>query len=62
MVNAVFEFEFNNQVVEFDISDKDLMINATEMGKIFGKNPTEFLKLKQTKDFIDRIEKHALAF
>ncbi|WMH62864.1 hypothetical protein J3L18_31090 [Mucilaginibacter gossypii] len=42
MVNAVFEFEFNNQVVEFDISDKDLMINATEMGKIFGKNPTSF--------------------
>jgi hypothetical protein len=62
MVNAVFEFEFNNQVVEFDISDKDLMINATEMGKIFGKNPTEFLKLKQTKDFIEELKNLPLPF
>lgn len=62
MVNAVFEFEFNNQVVEFDISDKDLMINATEMGKIFGKNPTEFLKLQQTKDFIEELKNIPLPF
>jgi hypothetical protein len=62
MVNAVFEFEFNNQVIEFDISDKDLMINATEMGKIFGKNPTEFLKLKQTKDFIEELKNLPLPF
>lgn len=62
MVNAVFEFEFNNQVVEFDISDKDLMINATEMGKIFEKNPVEFLKLKQTKDFIEELKSLPLPF
>ncbi|WP_413667226.1 KilA-N domain-containing protein [Mucilaginibacter sp. Mucisp86] len=62
MVNAVFEFEFNNQVIEFDISDKDLMINATEMGKIFGKNPAEFLKLKQTKDFIEELKNLPLPF
>lgn len=56
MVNAVFEFEFNNQVIEFDISDKDLMINATEMGKIFGKSPFEFLQLSQTKAFIAELK------
>jgi len=32
--------------------DANLRVNATEMGKIFGKLPKDFLMLKSTKEFI----------
>lgn len=55
-MNNVLEFVYGNQVVEFDISGTDVMINATEMGKIFGKEPYDFLKQEGTKKFIDALK------
>jgi hypothetical protein len=43
-------------VVEFDISGTDVMVNATEMGKIFGKRPVDFLKQDGTKAFIEELK------
>jgi hypothetical protein len=50
------EFEFNKQVIEFDISGAEVMINATEMGKIFNKEPYDFLKQEGTKRYIQELK------
>jgi len=47
------EFKFNEQVVNFEIDNKNVMVNATEMAKIFGKDVPDFLILKQTEEFIN---------
>jgi hypothetical protein len=58
----VIEFEFDNKVVEFDISGTDVMVNATEMGKIFDKEPYSFLRIESTKRFIDELKSAIPAF
>lgn len=51
MENEIVKFEFNQQLIDFELSE-NLMVNATQMAKIFGKDVPDFLILKQTKDFI----------
>lgn len=55
-MNVILEYEFNNQVVEFDISGSDVLVNATEMGKVFGKEPFDFLKQEGTKRFVEELK------
>lgn len=45
--------EYNNETIEFDISPDNVMVNATEMGKIFGKLPKDFLGNDSTKSFVN---------
>lgn len=45
-------FSYQENAIEFDFAPKKLMVNATEMGKIFGKLPKDFLKTDETKAFI----------
>lgn len=45
-------FEFNNQLVEFDPTEKNIMVNATQMAKIFGKLVGHFLENESTKSFM----------
>ena len=47
------EFKFNESVVNFEIDDKNVMVNATEMAKIFNAEVWNFLRLEGTKKFID---------
>ena len=47
------EFKFNESVVNFEIDNKNVMVNATEMAKVYGKNPVDFLKTEQTILFIN---------
>lgn len=49
-------YEYNSKAIEFLMAD-DLMINATEMGAIFGKRPYDFLRLKTTKETIEAMQK-----
>jgi hypothetical protein len=35
--------------------DGSVMVNATEMAKVFGKKPTDFLKTEQTQNFINQL-------
>jgi len=45
-------FRFKEQDIEFDLTNDKLMINATEMAKIFGNKPIDFLRTEPTKAFI----------
>jgi hypothetical protein len=45
-------FSYNDQTIEFDLINQDVMINATEMAKLFGTKPIEFLQNKQTQAYI----------
>lgn len=50
----VLHFIYNDQEVDFLPTGKDnVMVNATQMGKIFGKLPKDFLKNDDTKAFIN---------
>ena len=47
-------YEFENSSITFTIdTGKNVMVNATEMAKIFGKLPKDFLILDGTKAFIN---------
>lgn len=47
------EFEFNGSVVEFEIKDKNVMVNATQMAKVYDKQVVAFLRNDDTKRFIE---------
>ena len=51
-------FTYNNHQITFDFGVNQKMINATEMAKVFGKTPADFLKIKQTKRFINALKFH----
>lgn len=53
MSNQIIKYAYEGQEVEFDTSDPKLMVNATEMAQIFGKKTNDFLRLDQTKAFIN---------
>ncbi|PSR56727.1 hypothetical protein AHMF7605_26145 [Adhaeribacter arboris] len=46
-------FRYDGQEIAFDMTTKNLMVNATEMAKAFHKLPADFLRLDQTKTFIE---------
>lgn len=50
----IVQKEFNGVRIDFDVflREKNAMVNATQMGKIFGKLPKDFLKNDDTKNFI----------
>lgn len=45
-------FEFNGQQVEFDLSSANIMVNATEMAKIYDKKVEAFMRNDNTISFI----------
>jgi KilA-N domain len=45
--------EFKGRQIEFDLSKENIMINATEMAKIYGKRVGDFLDNEGTKAFIE---------
>ncbi|QJD79573.1 KilA-N domain-containing protein [Spirosoma rhododendri] len=53
MNSQIIKFSYEGQEVEFDTSDPKLMVNATEVAKIFGKLTADFFRLDQTKAFIN---------
>jgi hypothetical protein len=46
------EFKFNGSIINFEIDNKNVMVNATQMAKVFDKFPKDFLILEQTELFI----------
>lgn len=53
MQNQIFNYNGNN--ITFQIGNGDVMVNATEMAKPFGKRAVEYLRLPSTKQLIDAI-------
>lgn len=47
-------FSYNGNEVLFDIKD-DVMVNATQLAKIYGKRPAEYLRLPDTVKLINAI-------
>lgn len=39
----------------FEVRQNEVLINATEMGKAFGKSPTHWLRNAGAKDFLDKL-------
>jgi hypothetical protein len=50
--NALSIFNYEGAKITFQTTEGHVMVNANEMAKPFGKLPTDFLKTKQTKDYI----------
>lgn len=53
MKKEIEKFVYGGSEIEFDLSGGEIMINATEMAKIFGKKTSHFLDNDQTQAFID---------
>lgn len=51
--------EFNGQPVEFDLSSANIMVNATEMAKIYGTDLFQFMRNETTKRFVEECLKTA---
>jgi hypothetical protein len=50
-------FEYEGKRITFDFGDGSEMVNATEMVKAFkGKRLDNFMRLKQTKEFIETLQ------
>jgi hypothetical protein len=45
-------FIFEDKEIDFEITGSNVMVNATQMAKIFGKLPKDFLINENTKNFI----------
>lgn len=57
MKNQLVKFLFNESEIEFDVAN-NIMVNATEMAKIFGKQVESFLRNEETKNFISECLKN----
>ena len=51
-MQSVQIFEFNGQQVEFDLNSANIMVNATEMAKIYNARMSDFFANESTKRFI----------
>ena len=56
------EFNFNEQAVNFEISNKNVMVNATQIAKAFGKQVNDFLRLDQTNEFLNECLKDEIFY
>lgn len=54
MENRVKVFSYNGSSVSF-FNGKNVMVNATEMAKAFGKRPAKWLELPSTKEFLSAL-------
>lgn len=50
------KFDYEGQNISFEFSDGNRMINASEMAKPFGKRVSNFLRLAETKAYIELLE------
>lgn len=54
MNTSIINFDYKGSQISF-ISGDNVMINATQMAKPFGKSAKDFLKTEQTKRFINAL-------
>jgi len=51
-MHELTKFDYNGNGVTFQFENSGVMANATEMAKVFSKNPKDFLRTKQAKEFM----------
>lgn len=54
--SAIIRYSYEGTPIAFS-NGKDMMVNATQMAKPFGKRPVDFLNTQQTKDFMQELVK-----
>jgi phage antirepressor YoqD-like protein len=50
------KFNYNGNEITFDLGNGQVMVNATEMAKPFGKSVSEWKRLPSTEQFIEALE------
>ena len=50
------EFNYDGHQISFEFADENKMINATQMAKSFSKPVGDFLRLKESKEYISILE------
>jgi len=55
-MNTIQKFEFNGQLIDFEVDKANIMVNATQMAKVFGKRIDVFLKSENTQAFINELQ------
>jgi hypothetical protein len=50
-------FNYNGNSITFKTEDGEVYVNATQMGKPFGKKPVDWLRLPATISFLDTLSK-----
>lgn len=58
-MNDILTYEFNDSPIEF-LMMNDVMVNATHMGAIYKRDPSEFLKTKGAVNLITALKKRSL--
>lgn len=51
--STIKKFTYEGNVIEFDMKNDNVMVNATEMAKAFNKQVNEFTSNESTKSFIE---------
>ena len=49
-------FSYEGRDVTFNLGNGDVMVNATEMAKVFGKRPIDWLRLPNTETFLNELQ------
>jgi len=57
-MEEVRKFEYNGSEITFQLGNGDVMVNATEMAKPFGKNVWKWLELPSTKAYIEALSEN----
>lgn len=53
-MNELLKYAYQGSEVTFS-NGENVMVNATQMAKAFGKRPNDWLNLQSTKDFLDEL-------
>ncbi|EHQ41491.1 KilA-N domain-containing protein [Myroides odoratus] len=48
-------FQYNNQNITFQLGNGDVMVNATQMAKPFGKTTKDYLKTQSTNELLQAL-------
>lgn len=54
-MEAIQIFKYNDTPVTFELGNREIMVNATQMAKPFGKTTKDWLRTNSAKDFIDTL-------
>lgn len=52
MNTEILKFEFDSELIEFEVINGNVMVNATQMAKVFGKKVNHFTENETTRLFI----------
>ena len=56
MKNELKVFEYEGKSITFDLGNGDVMVNATEMAKPFGKSVKDWTRLQSTDEYLNALK------